>query len=91
VSGIEDGVPPDFADRAFRLAVNQTEVITAGAPYFKCYVIRVTDRQAASADEFAEYGTWWRPAYLMQKQRRIVRQWLDGLLAASPPVTEASS
>ncbi len=90
VTGIQGGTQKDLIDEAFSLAVKKSAVVTTGTPATHVYVIQVSQRTPASADDFAKMGAMTRMLYTSQKQTREVRAWMDALLASSPEAAEAT-
>jgi hypothetical protein len=82
ISGV-DGQGAGIAARAFSLPDGEPSLVTVGAPDYRCYVLEVAGRKAASAEEFAESNPMMRAFYIGDKQQRILAEWMDGLLAAA--------
>ncbi len=88
VAGIEGGTQKDLIDKAFALAEKQSAVVTTGTPASYVYVIQVSQRTPASADDFSKMSPMTRMLYTNDKQRREVQAWMQTLLERSPETTK---
>jgi hypothetical protein len=82
VPGIKEPVPA-VVEKAFQLAGDEAGVAVEGPPVYRCYAMKVVERQPAPREEFAQGGAVARMFYLPRKQDEEVRQWMDGLLSAA--------
>lgn len=84
VPGIEGNTQDKLIAAAFELSGKQTAVATTGTPPTTVCVIQASQRKPASPEGFAAMDPRNRAMYLMQKQKRIVQAWAQGLLNTSP-------
>jgi hypothetical protein len=84
IQGVEGQGEPVAAE-AFSLADGAIGLVTEGSPDYMCYVLKVTETEGASPEDFAAQNPMMRAFYVGDKQQRVLSEWLAGLLADAKP------